>query len=81
MSLLEDLQRAEAKVARLKREVAAGPCREFGHDWQQIGGKNASCHADCACSVPVYTCSKCGDCDYGENTEAEEIRADCAEST
>lgn len=54
---------------------------EAGHDWQSIGGRNASCKRGdwCCCSVPVNKCSRCGDCDYGENDDAREIRRQCAE--
>lgn len=70
------LAEAEAQVHRLKREIAQGPCVEFGHDWQFIGGKNAAC----GCSVPVNVCTKCGDCDYGDNADADEIIKSCAEA-
>jgi hypothetical protein len=53
---------------------------EAGHDWQSIGGCNASCSDMCGCSVPVNTCSRCGDCDYGDNEEAKDVRRVCAES-
>lgn len=52
---------------------------EAGHDWQSVGGCNAGCHAECGCSVPVYTCSRCGDCDYGDNDEARVVRKRCAD--
>ncbi len=78
MGLQDELARVEAEAARLRREIAAGPCREHGHDWQSYGGKNAGCGANCGCSVPVNVCAKCGDCDYGENDEAEAVRTDCA---
>jgi hypothetical protein len=61
----------------VKRDFLFVGC-QAGHDWQSIGGCNAGCHDKCACSVPVHRCSRCGDCDYGENTEAEQVRADCA---
>lgn len=51
---------------------------EGGHDMKHIGGCNAGCHKDCCCSVPVHTCSRCGDSDYGDNAEADQVRADCA---
>lgn len=51
---------------------------EEGHDMHSIGGCNAGCHADCSCSVPVNVCRRCGDSDYGDNPEAEQVRADCA---
>lgn len=51
---------------------------ERGHDMQSTGGCNADCHKWCCCSVPVYKCSRCGDCDYGDNQEAKQVRADCA---
>lgn len=55
-------------------------CAALGHRWEFIGGKNAGCElgSDCWCSVPVHECA-CGDCDYGDNVEADEIRVRCAE--
>lgn len=52
---------------------------EAGHDYISLGGCNAGCHPDCACSVPVQTCSRCGDCDYGENADARNIRRECSD--
>ena len=78
MDLLTELERVEAEADRLRRQIAQGPCREYGHDWQFYGGANAGCGYGCGCSVPVNICSKCGDCDYGDNEEAEEIRTECA---
>ena len=46
------------------------PCRN-GHAWVHRGGRNAGCSRDCCCSIPVYECSRCPACDYGENAEAE----------
>ncbi len=77
-NLLDELEKVEAEAAQLRRDIAAGPCREHGHDWRSSGGKNADCGLYCSCSVPVNVCSKCGDCDYGQNPEAEEVRALCA---
>lgn len=48
-----------------------------GHTWVFYGGCNAGCDDDCACSVPVHKCAHCGDYDYGQNEEAEEVRRDC----
>lgn len=75
--LLAELSDAEARVDQLRRQIAAGPCREFGHDWQSSGGRNAGCGSDCYCSVPVNVCAKCNDCDYGENEDAEAVRMKC----
>jgi len=75
--LYSKLEAAEARVHQLRAAIAAGPCREYGHDWQFIGGSNAGCGADCGCSVPVYECQKCGGCDYGDNPESAEIREKC----
>lgn len=61
----------------VKRDFLFVGC-EKGCDMKHIGGCNAACHDDCACSVPVHTCSRCGDCDYGDNAEAKQVRADCA---
>ena len=78
--LRSELEAAEARVAQLKQAIRHGRCMETGHDWRFIGGCNASCERgdDCGCSVSVHECSKCGDCDYGDNPEAVEIRAACA---
>lgn len=53
---------------------------QVAHDWKSIGGCNAACDPLCGCSVPVHKCTQCGDCDYGDNGEATEIRKKCAES-
>ncbi len=57
------------------------PCAVLGHKWESIGGRNACCNDDpnnCGCSVPVNECSSCGDCDYGDNEDADRVRAECA---
>lgn len=77
--LQKKLEEAKAEVARLEAEIRKKPCHKVGHVWKHIGGANAGCCNDCVCSVPVYTCEKCGDSDYGNNSEAEEIRKDCRE--
>jgi len=79
-TLLDDLAEAEARVFALKRQIATGPCIEFGHDWKHIGGTNACCSrgGDCVCSVPVHECAKCGDCDYGDNEEAADTIIGCS---
>lgn len=41
---------------------------------------NAGCDDNCQCSVPVNVCARCGDCDYGDNADAIEIRRHCAET-
>lgn len=80
--LQKDLAEAEAKVFALKRQIAQGPCLEFGHDWKHIGGRNAGCREDgCGCSIPVHECTKCGDCDYGDNPEAHKTVAECEANT
>ena len=73
------LEQAEALAQQIRHEIANGPCRSYGHDWHPHGGANACCGPDCSCSVPVMICSKCGDCDYGDNDEAAEIKSECAE--
>ena len=79
MKLAEKLDEARAEVARLERMAAAATCGEMGrHDWQSVGGRNCGCK-DGQCSVPVHECSRCGDCDYGENEDAREVRRECAE--
>ena len=57
----------------------AHACDVLGHRWVSIGGKNAGCELgdDCGCSVPVHECPACGDCDYGDNGEAADVRQQC----
>lgn len=76
--LLEEIEAAEAHLAHLRRQALGATCAEIGHDWKSIGGRNAGCGPDCCCSVPVHECSRCGDCDYGENKWAEQAIAECA---
>lgn len=52
-------------------------CQDGNHRMESIGGANAGCSKDCACSVPVHKCQTCGDCDYGKNEEADDIRKNC----
>lgn len=85
--LSEQLADAEAELARVKRAIAAAPCAEVGHRWKFAGGKHAGCVGEdhrefsCNCSLPVYECEACGDCDYGDNDEAREIIAKCEART
>ena len=72
---MNELERLAANAIAL----AGGPhdCRKIGHKWKHVGGANAGCGKDCSCSIPVYECEACGDCDYGDNLEAVETMADC----
>ena len=63
MNLADQLQAARAEVARLER-IAAD---EGLLTWPGC------------CSVPVHKCTRCGDCDYGENGDADEVRRLCKE--
>ena len=65
--LKRKLELARDEVARLERQLVAASCAEVGHDWVFIGGRNCGCFPGADCSVPVHQCSRCGDCDYGEN--------------
>jgi hypothetical protein len=81
--LQRELEIAEGRVERLKRALAAAPCSEVGHRWEFRGGCNVGCEEmdkDCSCSVSVHECSVCGDCDYGQNPEREEVLKRCAET-
>jgi hypothetical protein len=63
-----------------KRDILWLGCYSGRHEWRHIGGRNACCRddpANCGCSVPVHECAKCGDCDYGDNAEADQVRAEC----
>jgi hypothetical protein len=77
--LAEKIADAKAELARLERLAASATCRDLGHDWQSLGGCNAGCDLgdDCYCSVPVNECSRCKDCDYGDNANADEVRREC----
>lgn len=75
--LLDRLATLEAEASAVRRQIAQGPCVQYGHTWKSIGGANAGCGDACCCSVPVHVCAKCGDCDYGDSDEAREIRSDC----
>jgi hypothetical protein len=52
------------------------PCSVLGHKWKHIGGRNCGCRNG-HCSFPVHECEACGDCDYGDNAEAREIKLEC----
>jgi hypothetical protein len=72
-------------ISRLVAEAAtlAGgkhPCHVLGHRWKFIGASNCGC-SDGNCSVPVYECDVCGDCDYGQSREADNIRIECQWAT
>lgn len=75
--LAEQLEAARAELARLERIAATATCRELGCDMEHRGGANCGCEGG-HCSVPVHVCTRCGDCDYGDNAEATERRAACA---
>lgn len=53
-------------------------CATLGHRWIFTGGAACGC-PDGACSVPVHECESCGDCDYGDNVVADQVRTRCAE--
>ncbi|PTQ64865.1 hypothetical protein C8J45_102221 [Sphingomonas sp. PP-CE-3G-477] len=76
--LNQELVDAENRVDQLRRQIAASACREVGCDMQSYGGANAGCGDGCGCSVPVNVCTRCGDCDYGDNAHATETRQQCA---
>lgn len=78
--LARQIEEAEAHLFQLRQRAATASCHDLGHDWRLEGGKNAyCCDEGCGCYVPVYTCNRCGNCDYGDNEEAEEIMAKCSE--
>jgi hypothetical protein len=62
------------------RDILYVNCASGDHVWESAGGCNAGCDDNCRCSVPVNTCARCGDCDYGDNPDATEIRRHCAET-
>ena len=91
-TLNDEIEKAAAWLESLKLRALTATCQEIGsHDWQSTGGANCGCvfmyidddhtqqHVAGQCSVPVYTCTRCGDCDYGRNDEATDIRKRCRE--
>jgi hypothetical protein len=75
--LADQIADAKAELNRLERLAASATCADLGHDMQSVGGCNAGCCDECSCSVPVNECTRCKDCDYGDNPEADRIRRDC----
>ncbi len=59
----------------VKRDILFLNCQD-GHGWVFAGSRPCGCKGG-GCSVPVHQCSRCGDCDYGDNEEAREIVAEC----
>lgn len=76
-----ELAAVEARAEQLRRILSTGDCRAVGCEIVSYGGRNAGCELGdgCGCSVPVNVCRKCGDCDYGDNADAIEVRRACAE--
>ena len=64
------------RTTPIKRDFLFLNCWGGGHAWESIGGCNCGCE-DGRCSVPVLCCTRCGDCDYGDNEEAKDIRRNC----
>lgn len=91
MTLTDEIAEAEAKLALLKLKKEHATCAEAGCDMRSVGGANCGCEFEVeglhgekttvsgCCSVPVNTCARCGDSDYGDNAEAKEVRRLCAE--
>ena len=80
---MSDVTISEEEWLRLKR--AAGEdeqkpdptqCLERGHTWKFTGGRACDCEGG-GCSFPVHECAVCGECDYGDNEEAAEVRSEC----
>lgn len=76
-TLADQIAEAKANLERLEQQALSATCADLGHDWHSIGGCNCGCHADASCSVPVNTCRRCGDCDYGDNADANQKRVEC----
>ncbi len=75
MGLKEEIEEAENRLAQLRLREASATCAEVGHRWEPVGGSNAGCDDECSCSVAVYSCKVCGDCDYGEPDRPQVIAA------
>lgn len=73
----EEFRRLKAIAGEVDEKPDATMCALTGHAWQSFGGANAGCEdPDCGCSVAVYKCALCGDCDYGER-ERQKTHDDC----
>lgn len=74
--LADEIEEARARLAALEHQALSATCAELGHKWKCLGGAACGCE-DGSCSVPVNTCERCGDCDYGDNAEARDVIAGC----
>ncbi len=79
MNLSEKIMEAQSRLELLQRLASMATCEEMGHRMVHLGGVNCGCFKDACCSIPVHTCSRCGDCDYGDNIEAKATKAACFE--
>jgi hypothetical protein len=85
--LADQIEAARAELARLERIAAHASCADLGCRMVSTGGANCGCvflddedhELPGSCSVPVNYCERCGDCDYGNNDDATEIRRVCRE--
>lgn len=68
-------------AANAMREAGLHPCAVEHISWRFMGGRSCCCDlpdgSTGECSVPVHICDFCGDSDYGDNVEADEIIAKC----
>ena len=76
MNLRELINEKRKELEALEQSAKSESCLKLGHDWIFSGGKNCGC-VDGDCSVPVHKCSRCGDCDYGDNAEADRLKESC----
>lgn len=53
------------------------PYAMLGHKWTFTGCAPCGCDIYRGCSIPVYECESCGDCDYGDNSESRKVRGEC----
>lgn len=75
---IENIQKECERKKEVFRQYVYNRCIVHGeHVMVLYGGTNAGCGDLCICSVPVYVCELCGDCDYGDNDEALAIVEKC----
>lgn len=72
-----NLMQNQTSEERLVRDFIFLNCEDGNHQMRSVGGCNAGCSKDCACSVPVNECAMCGESDYGDNEDARDVRAEC----
>ena len=68
------------EVTDERQRKAEKKCAAKGHRWAVDGGTcvpNCDLGEFCGCFVEVRTCTRCGDCDYGDTPDAKKVLTAC----